>query len=298
MSHSVLLDVAPHSLQTPTRTRIVSKRQHLQAASVAAETSTAVTTILYMVIATDTVRMNLWPRRHRLPPNLDVAGDTVTEAVPPTSNTTAAEQAEVTRRYDRMARIYDVYDAPMEWMGTRKRRRELLEGAHGAVLEVGVGTGKNLPFYPQDVDVTGIDVSSEMLARAKERMRSLPADADLIEADVQELPFDDDSFDTAVGTCVFCSVADPVLGLRELARVVRPDGRILLLEHVRPSGEFLGRLADLATVVTRRVFGFRANRRTEDNVVAAGLKIIDIQRNGVWRTIVARPGPSALDQAN
>ena len=216
----------------------------------------------------------------------------------PPSNTTAAEQAEVTRRYDRMARIYDIYDAPMEWMGTRKRRREILEGTRGAVLEVGVGTGKNLPFYPQHVDVTGIDVSSEMLARAKERTRSLPRDANLIEADVQDLPFDDDSFDTAVGTCVFCSVADPVQGLRELSRVVRSDGRILLLEHVRPQSEFLGRLADLVTVVTRRVFGFRANRRTEDNVVAAGLQIIDVERNGVWRTIVARPAPSASDHVN
>ncbi len=201
----------------------------------------------------------------------------------------AADQAEVTRRYDRMARIYDIYDAPMEWMGTRKRRSRLLGEARGSVLEVGVGTGKNLSHYPDDVAVTGIDVSSEMLARAKERAGKLPLETDLIEADVQDIPFDDDSFDTAVGTCVFCSVADPVQGLRELARVVHPDGRILLLEHVRPQSEFLGSLADLATVLTRRIFGFRANRRTEDNVAAAGLEIIDVERSGVWRTITARP---------
>ena len=200
-----------------------------------------------------------------------------------------SDQAEVTRRYDRMARIYDIYDAPMELMGTRKRRQTLLGKAAGTVLEAGVGTGKNLSHYPKGVDVIGIDVSSRMLDRARGKTRSLHVSAELVEADVQDLPFDDDTFDTAVGTCVFCSVADPVKGLRELGRVVRPDGRILMLEHVRPSNRFLGRLADLLSVATRRIFGFRTNRRTEENVVAAGLEMVEVTRNGIWRTIVARP---------
>ncbi len=229
---------------------------------------------------------------NRLLPGRVAVGDTATEPVTSTSDSTAAEQAEVTKRYNRMARIYDIYDAPMEWMGTKKRRRDLLDAARGSVLEVGVGTGKNLPYYHQGTEVTGIDVSSGMLEKARQRVVTLPVEADLVEADVQDLPFDDDSFDTAVGTCVFCSVADPVVGLSELGRVVRPDGRILLLEHVRPRTEFLGRLADLATVGTRRIFGFRANRRTEANVAAAGLEIIEVQRSGIWRTIVARPASS------
>lgn len=223
------------------------------------------------------------------------AGDTATEAVTSELRNGEAEQAEVTKRYDRLARIYDIYDAPMEWMGTRKRRAQLVANARGSVLEVGVGTGKNLPHYRADAHVTGIDVSSGMLERAKVRARSLPVRAELVEADVQDLPFDDDSFDTAVGTCVFCSVADPIVGLRELSRVVRPGGQILLLEHVRPQNRFLGRLADIATVLTRRVFGFRANRRTEDNVRAAGLEIVDVERSGIWRTIVARPAPVVSD---
>ena len=201
----------------------------------------------------------------------------------------ATEQSDVTRRYNRLAGVYDLYDAPMEAMGTKTRRERLVGSTRGSVLEVGVGTGKNLPHYPEGVEVTGIDVSSQMLARARDRVGSLRVEAELVEADVQDLPFDDDTFDTAVGTCVFCSVADPVQGLRELGRVVRPDGRILLLEHVRPTNSFLGRLADLATVFTRRIFGFRVNRRTEVNVAAAGLEIVEVTRNGIWREIVARP---------
>ncbi len=206
-----------------------------------------------------------------------------------TSDSSASEQAAVTRRYNRMARIYDLYDAPMEIMGTKKRRGALIGGANGNVLEAGVGTGKNLRYYPVGVEVTGIDVSSQMLERARRRMDAHPVKAELVEADVQGLPFDDDTFDTAVGTCVFCSVADPVQGLRELGRVVRPDGQILLLEHVRPTNRFLGRVADLASVLTRRIFGFRTNRRTEENVMAAGLEIVEVTRNGIWRQIVARP---------
>ena len=206
-----------------------------------------------------------------------------------------AEQDAVTRRYDRMAWLYDVYDAPMEWMGTRARRQPLLSRASGRVLEVGVGTGKNLSAYPASVDVTGIDVSEGMLARARRRADRLGVSAVLEKADVTNLPYPDGSFNTVVATCVFCSVADPVAGLREMGRVTKPDGKVLLLEHVRPSNRLLGWLADVLTVVTRRLFGFRANRQTERNVARAGLEVIEVKRTGIWREIVARP-TSGFDQ--
>lgn len=200
-----------------------------------------------------------------------------------------AEQARITRRYDRLARIYDIYDAPMDMMGGRRRRRRVIAGATGSVLEVGIGTGRNLALYAEGIEVTGIDVAEHMIERAARRASRLGMQVRLDVADVQALPFADDSFDTVTATCVFCSVADPVRGLAELRRVVRPQGRILLLEHVRPRNRFFGWLADLLTPITRRLFGPAINRRTEENVKAAGLEVMDIARHGIWREIVARP---------
>lgn len=193
------------------------------------------------------------------------------------------------RIYDRVAPLYDLYSVPMEWMGGERRRRRLLGRAVGEVLEVGVGTGLNLAHYPQGVHVTAVDLSPRMLARARDRAEASPAAVDLTVGDVEALAFDDDRFDIAIATCVFCSVADPVQGLRELARTVRPNGRVLLLEHVRPRNRVLGALADLVSPLTRRLFGPEVNRRTERNVEAAGLEIVSIHRDGVWREIEARP---------
>ncbi|MFA5787728.1 MAG: class I SAM-dependent methyltransferase [Actinomycetota bacterium] len=199
----------------------------------------------------------------------------------------------VARRYDRLAWLYDAYNAPMEISGVRTMRRRLLSQARGLVLEVGIGTGRNLDHYPPEVRVVGIDIAQRMLDRARRTAERLGREVRLEQSDVQRLPFADRSFDTAVATCVFCSVPDPVAGLRELRRVVKPDGQVLLVEHVRPRGWLLGRLSDVVSWATRRMFGFNANRRTEDNVVAAGFEILDVRRHGVWREIVARPAAAA-----
>lgn len=193
----------------------------------------------------------------------------------------------VARVYDRVARVYDLYDAPMDWMGGRRRRARVLAAAKGKVLEVGIGTGRNLAHYPPVVHLTGVDLSAGMLSRAKARVRGGPLHAELVQGDAQAMPFPDAAFDTVTATCVFCSVADPIAGLREVRRVVRPDGRVLLLEHVRPRTRLLGLLFDLLSPVTRRLFGPSINRRTEANVTAAGLTIVDVRRQGIWREITA-----------
>lgn len=199
------------------------------------------------------------------------------------------DQDAVTARYDRMARFYDLYDKPMDLLGVRFRRKRLLGNATGNTLEVGVGTGRNLRLYPDGVELAGIDVSAKMLARASRVADGLDRPIVLELADVQDLPYRDGCFDTVTATCVFCSVADPVAGLREVARVVRADGQVLLLEHVRPRNPLLGWVADRVAPAIARLLGPEINRRTEDNVTAAGLDIVEVRRWGVWREVHARP---------
>lgn len=191
--------------------------------------------------------------------------------------------------YDRVAAFYDLYTAPMDAFGGRRARQRLFGQARGRVLELGVGTGLNLQAYPPGITLTGIDISPQMLARGRRRARRLGMHADLEVADIEQLPYPDASFDTVTAACVFCSVGDPVRGLREAARVVRPEGQVLLYEHVRPSNPVLGKLTDLVSPLSRRVFGPELNRRTEHNAQAAGLRVTGVRRRGIWREIVACP---------
>lgn len=199
-------------------------------------------------------------------------------------------QSEVAWRYDRIAAVYDIIGAPMDWMGGARRRLRVLSRAIGRTLEVGVGTGRNLSLYPKGVEITGIDISGQMLAYAKRRSHRIGSDAILEQADIEHLPFPDASFDTVTATCVFCSVEDPVRGFEEIRRVVKPEGQVLLLEHVRPRSKVLGWLFDRLTPLIRRLFGPEINRPTEENVRRGGLEIVDVRREGVWREIIARPG--------
>ncbi len=204
--------------------------------------------------------------------------------------------SEVSRRYDRIARFYDAFEAPMDLLGGRRRRVRTIHGASGRTLEVGIGTGRNIDLYPPEVELTGIDIAPKMLARAERRADKLRRPVHLEVADVEDLPFPDASFDTVTATCVFCSVPYPVAGLREVARVTRLDGQVLLLEHVRPRNPVLGWLFDRLSPLVQRLVGPAINRRTETNVAAAGLDIIAVGRQGVWRQIQARPAadtPSA-----
>lgn len=196
----------------------------------------------------------------------------------------------VRRRYDRAALTYDLTDLPMRLISGRLRR-ELWSMAQGPdVLEVGVGTGANMRHWPPGVHVVGVDISPKMLARARRRAARMGIEADLREMDAERLQFPDDSFDTVVTTFVFCSVPDPVQGLREIRRVLKRDGRALLLEHVRLDIPVVGTMMDLLNPVAVRMTGANINRRTVQNVERAGLTVEEVRNKlgGLIRLIVAR----------
>jgi len=182
------------------------------------------------------------------------------------------------RRYNRIAPFYDLMEWVTEKTAFQEWRHDLWSQiSSGKILEVGVGTGKNLPYYPRDAEVTAIDLSKGMLKKAQERAITLNIKVDLQHMDVQRLSFPDNTFNTAVATFVFCSVPIPIKGLQELKRVIKKDGDIWLLEHVRVNKPIVGSLMDIANPFVVRIMGANINRQTAENVKKAGLQILDME---------------------
>ena len=151
-------------------------------------------------------------------------------------------------------------------------KRHLFSKAKGRTLLVAAGTGVDFKYFSADIELTAIDFSPVMLAMAKEKAGECPAPLTLLEADVTDLDFPDEHFDTVVTSCTFCSVPDPIKGLKEVWRVLREDGAMLMFEHVRPSNFYLGLVMDLMNPLVRKV-GPDINRRTTDNVRRAGFRL-------------------------
>jgi ubiquinone/menaquinone biosynthesis C-methylase UbiE len=203
--------------------------------------------------------------------------------------------------YQRIARFYDFLDAPFENGRYQAMRPQLFAGLGGHILDAGVGTGRNIPFYPADATVTGIDLSPAMLRRAEARRAENGREMTLTEMDVTKTTFADNHFDAIVATFLFCVLDYDLQGpaLTELARICKPGGEIRLLEYAysaNPRQRFVMRLW---APWVHWAYGARFDRNTESYVAGAGLDLVEKRflHEDIVKLLVLRPAAQTATQA-
>lgn len=185
--------------------------------------------------------------------------------------------ATIQRRYDRLAPYFEGMEAVLEGLFLQRWRQrcwEKVEGHH--ILEIGVGTGKNFDYYPSQAAITAIDFSPAMLKQARQKQQRKHTVVDLHLMDAQALCFANNSFDTVIATFVFCSVPQPLKALKEIQRVCKPNGQILLLEHVISAKKPLAWIMNKINPVIVTLVGANINRNTVKNVQSCGFSAVHI----------------------
>lgn len=189
--------------------------------------------------------------------------------------------------YDGLAKRYDEFLLPLEKFFLSNWRNETLSflPEDTAILEVGTGTGLNFRFYPKSKLAVGLDLSLQMLHQAIHKNK----DIFLVQADAENLPFEDNYFDAVFATLFLCSVKNPQKALQELRRVVKSDGRIILLEHVRPKG-LLGYVFDFLNFFTERFLHDCFNRRISQLLNESGIEVLKISEKafGIVNLIICK----------
>ena len=196
-----------------------------------------------------------------------------------------AKYKEAAPQYDRQLKTMDLL------FGMKRKRKDVLSRASGKVLAVGIGTGQDLPFYPQTCDITGIDLSPDMLILAQKKADGFSRTIMLRQMDAEALAFSNESFDTVVSTLALCTFLNPVKALKELRRVCRRGGKILLLEHGRSSVGFLSWLQDRLAHHPLKKVGCHWNREPLALAQEAKLKILNVKTSnfGIITIIEALP---------
>ncbi|HET9063472.1 MAG TPA: methyltransferase domain-containing protein [Candidatus Binatia bacterium] len=183
---------------------------------------------------------------------------------------------ETSRKWDRASRTYNL----ATWAEDRRQgdaKRDLFRKACGRCLLVAIGSGNDVKFLPPGLDIVAIDISPAMISKAVPRAAHYDGRMELRLLDVMQLDYPDAYFDTVLTSCTFCSVPGPIRGLREIHRVLREDGRLLMFEHVRSAVPAVGLFLDALTYVSKR-FGPDLNRDTVANVRRAGFQVL-VERN-------------------
>lgn len=181
--------------------------------------------------------------------------------------------------YDRQARHYDAVIAVAERLLFSGGRHWACGQVSGRVLEVGIGTGRNLPLYPSGAELTGIELSPAMLDLAHARAARLGRPADLRLADAENLPFADGSFDSVIATLTLCSIPDPGTAVAEMARVLRPGGRLVLLDHVASPLPGVRKVQRLLEPAFLRLAADHLLREPEVAVRASRLEVEELTRS-------------------
>ncbi len=166
--------------------------------------------------------------------------------------------------------FYDLVVGSLDRLGLARARQAAFSGIKGSILEAGVGTGRNIFYYPGEAQVVAIDISGPFLSRAKKRARQLRREVTFVEMDVERLAYPDDYFDFVIATCVLCSAKNPLSALAEMKRVCKPGGGLILVEHVKSRLPVLGSLMTLAAPLFSRLIHDRIDRDTAADVVQAG----------------------------
>ena len=194
--------------------------------------------------------------------------------------------------YDRIAGLYDVFTWGADKRYARLKRRAF-SGADGRTLLVGVGTGRDLDLLPEGLDLVGIDLSTSMLARARRRAIGYKGSVVILERNIEDTGFPEHHFDTVLTSCVFCSVGDPVKGLKEIRRILKPGGRLIMFEHMLSRNPLLQPM--LYSMNFMIPIGPRFTRKTLANVRAAGFNVV-LDEN-VYMDIVKHIEAVGVDQA-
>ena len=210
---------------------------------------------------------------------------------------TVLSKEEITQSYNRYARWYDILEKIPELLGINRIRKNLFREASGDVLEVAAGTGNNLRHYPKDCKITLIDLSRAMLKIASQKARSQRLEISVQEMDAERLEFPDNAFDTVADSLSLCTLTQPVQALREMARVCKPKGRILLLEHGRSNKQGLARWQDKKADKHAKRFGCKWNRNILGLVGEANLEVASCKQYcfGVFHAIEVKPTSMSIE---